>query len=100
MSNDQFNSPLEEQTNQGSLLVSKLMTVAEAAERLSVSISCVYQLVERGKLPHHRIGIGRGAIRFSENDLTGFLNGCHHFGTAPIAPPERPRQLKHIRLPS
>ena len=80
--------------------MSKLMTVSDAAERLRVSISCVYQLVERGRLPHHRIGIGRGAIRFSEEDITGFLTSCHHAEPVPVATPVRPRQLKHIRLPS
>jgi excisionase family DNA binding protein len=80
--------------------MSKLMNVAEAAEQLNVSISCVYQLVERGKLPHHRIGVGRGAIRFSDDDISGFLLGCHHGALKPIATPERPRLLKHIRRPS
>ena len=56
--------------------MSKLLTVTEAAERLSVSVSCIYQLVENDKLPHHRIGLGRGAIRFSEADLDGFLAAC------------------------
>ena len=78
--------------------MSKLLTVTEAAERLSVSVSCVYRLVERDKLPHHRIGFGRGAIRFTETDLSVFLEACRYGANPQPARPSRPRQLKHIKL--
>ena len=78
--------------------MSKLLTVSDAAERLSVSVSCVYQLVEKGKLPHHRIGLGRGAIRFSDDDIDGFLMACRYGGEAPSPLPSRPRHLRHIKL--
>ena len=38
-----------------------LLKVRDTAERLNVTGSCVYQLVEAGKLPCRRIGAGRGA---------------------------------------
>ena len=76
-----------------------MLTVKQVAERLNVSASCVYQLVETGRLSHHRIGVGRGAIRFSEQDVTDFLSESRSqsrnaTGTA------RPfqRKLKHLKL--
>lgn len=69
-------------------------TVKQAAERLHVSIATVYQLCAERKLAHHRIGVGRGTIRISEEDLTAFLESCKVDGqTLPAA-------LKHIRCPS
>lgn len=49
------------------------MTAAEAAARLGVHPSLVYRLCRAGRLPHRRIGLGRGAIRILEADLTEFL---------------------------
>ena len=76
--------------------MSNLLTVSDAAERLSVSVSCIYQLVEKRKLSHHRLGLGRGTIRFSESDLEAFLQAAH-------VEPQRLTTavgLKHIRLPA
>jgi len=76
-----------------------LLTVKDVAGRLNVSQSCIYQLVETGKIPHHRIGVGRGAIRFTEDDITDYLSQAReesrHSSFAAI--PDR-RKLKHIRL--
>jgi excisionase family DNA binding protein len=49
------------------------MTVKEAAQRLHCSPSTVYQLCECGRLPHSRIGLGRGVIRIAEGDIEGLL---------------------------
>ena len=54
----------------------KLMKVNEVAQALSVSNSLVYQLIAAGKLPCHRIGTGRGAIRVNRDDLEAFLSEC------------------------
>lgn len=54
----------------------KLLTVNDVAQTLSVSNSLVYQLVATGKLPCHRIGTGRGAIRVRRDDLEAFLAEC------------------------
>lgn len=45
------------------------ITVKQAATRLGVSKSLIYQLCAIGKLPHYRVGIGRGTIRIEERDL-------------------------------
>jgi excisionase family DNA binding protein len=68
------------------------MRVKEAAGRLEVSQSTVYELCARGLLPHVRVGAGRGAIRINEDDLRAYLESCRA-----VKPPER-RNLKGIRL--
>jgi len=74
-----------------------LMTVSEVAERLSISRSLVYQLVESGKLPVCRIGNGRGAIRFRSQDVEEYIESCLTVKTDSPAPRQQPR-LKHIHL--
>ncbi|WP_435019091.1 helix-turn-helix domain-containing protein [Tundrisphaera sp. TA3] len=55
------------------------MTVKEAAERLEISLSLVYRLIEQRKLACVRIaGRGkRGCIRIRDADLEEFLRRCH-----------------------
>jgi len=76
-----------------------LLTVKDVAGRLNVSPSCIYQLVETGKIPHHRIGVGRGAIRFTEDDLAEYLdrNRSQPASGGQPRPATRPK-LKHIKL--
>ena len=75
-----------------------LLTVRQVAERLNVSASCVYQLVESGKIPNHRIGLGRGAIRVSEADLEEYLASCRREQMSET-PRRAPRlKLKHLKL--
>ena len=45
------------------------LTVKQAARRLNVSPSLVYAMCAAGRLPHHRVGVGRGTIRIDEADL-------------------------------
>ena len=76
-----------------------MLTVKQVAERLTVSASCIYQLVETGRLSHHRIGVGRGAIRFTEEDVDEFLAQSREemrTESPPASPPRR--KLKHLRL--
>ena len=74
-----------------------LLTVAEVAARLRVSRTCVYQLVNLGRLPHHRIGEEGGAIRISEEDLAAYLDGSRCSGTAGASmPPAAPLELKYL----
>lgn len=76
------------------------LTVRETADRLRISASSVYLLVESGRLGHHRIGARRGAIRISEADLAAYLAGCRQELTTnnpPPAPVALPK-LKHIKL--
>jgi excisionase family DNA binding protein len=49
----------------------KLLTVAEVADRLSVSESLIYRLTSEGKLRFYRLG--HGAIRFSEEQIVEYL---------------------------
>jgi excisionase family DNA binding protein len=74
-----------------------MLKVSDVSRRLNVSPGCVYELVARGRLPCHRIGLGRGAIRVREEDLNEFLAATRmaRGEEAPRLP--RPR-LKHIRI--
>jgi len=53
-----------------------VLTVKETAELLKVSPGCVYQLIAERRLPHHRIGVGRGCIRIRQQDLEQFVENC------------------------
>ena len=54
------------------------MTVAQAAERLEISKSLCYRLVEEKRLPCVRIGQRgrRGKILIRETDIEEFLKVC------------------------
>lgn len=77
-----------------------MLSVRDVAEQLNVSQRCVYDLVAKGLLPHHRIGIGRGSIRIDPDDLARFLADRR----VDQQPETRRRaaqpKLKHIRLSS
>lgn len=78
---------------------SDLLTVPQVAARLSVSPSLVYQMIESGKLGHHRIGNGRGTIRVSQTDLEAYLSASHSGVEPQQRTVRRPKKrLKHIRL--
>ncbi len=59
------------------------MDVREAARRLEVSIATVYGLCGQGRMPHARVGLGRGVIRISEDDLRAFVESCRADRPAP-----------------
>ena len=74
-----------------------MLRVKQVAERLNLSESKVYELVDQGKLGHHRMD---GAIRVSEEQIAEYLAGTRR---EPAAPRERkttgPRlKLTHVRL--
>ena len=88
------------------------LCVRRAAEQLRLSVGAVYELCRRGLLAHYRIGIGRGAIRIRQFDLSAFLGNCRRNEKEPRRPAEevnraKPktvtrtaiRPFKHIRLP-
>jgi excisionase family DNA binding protein len=54
----------------------RFLTVAEAADFARVSKAIIYQLVAERRLPHLRIGLGRGCIRITQQDLDEFLEKC------------------------
>lgn len=69
-----------------------LITVVETARKLNVSPATVYQLCATHRLPHLRIGSGRGAIRIEERDLQNFLDSCKISRAT-----QGTMKLKHIR---
>ncbi len=73
-----------------------LLKIPDVAQRLNCSVSTVYNLVEQGRLPHHRCP----GIRVSEEQVASYLDGTRHEPTVPSpAKAKLPRPvLKHIRL--
>lgn len=73
------------------------MTVNEAAKKIGISTSKLYQLVSTRQIAHYRVG---GKIIFSDEDVIAYLESCH-VGTAKwqAAVPTRNLQLKHVILP-
>ncbi len=71
-----------------------MLTVADVACRLKCSLALVYALCSEGKLPHHRLGLGRGTIRISEEQFAEFLQAAkvEHPCSAELP-------LKHLTMP-
>jgi excisionase family DNA binding protein len=67
-----------------------VFTIAEIAKKLRISPACAYALIESGQLPCYRIGIGRGTIRVSDEQLQVYLaaNTVKH---------SLPSAAKHLR---
>src|SRR4051794_21397448 len=55
--------------------VPDLLTPAETAAILRLSVSAVYALCDAGELPCLRIGAKRGRIRIERSDLEAYLAG-------------------------
>jgi excisionase family DNA binding protein len=72
-----------------------LLTVKEAAERLRLSQGAVYMLCENRKLPHLRLGVGRGVIRIRAADLAAFIETAK---VEPCSPVTNAASLKHIKM--
>lgn len=74
----------------------KLVTVKQAAERIGVSDSLVYEWCANGLLKHYRFGGKgkRGKILIEEGELDSFLASRRVEGNTTPPPP-----LKHITLP-
>ena len=72
------------------------MTVREAANKIGISPSKLYQLASSRKISHYRVG---GKILFGEDDVSAFLATCRVgvAAPAPATPQTRPR-LKHLNL--
>lgn len=69
----------------------KLLTVRESAERLGCSEGLVYLLCAERRLPHVRLGTGRGTIRISEDDINEYVKNSR------IDAHSLTKGLKHIR---
>jgi excisionase family DNA binding protein len=72
------------------------MTVREAAKKLEVSQSTVYALVAAGRLCCRRVGLGRGAIRISEEHLAEYMKSAEP-EVKPTPPAPKPG-FRHLRL--
>jgi excisionase family DNA binding protein len=74
------------------------MRVKDVAERIEVSTRTVYDLIAARKPRCHRIGMGRGTIRVTEEQLADFLAGAETRPPAPLAA-ARPKLVKsrHFR---
>jgi excisionase family DNA binding protein len=72
-----------------------MLTVMEVAERLSISRSKAYRLLESGRVPHYRID---GVYRISEEQLRAYLESVAVGGNQPKPPAPAPRtiKLKHL----
>jgi excisionase family DNA binding protein len=71
--------------------------VRDVAVRLDVSTSTVYGLIAAGKLRCSRVGIGRGVIRISDEQLLDYLRaGEPRVNVSAPAPPRL--RLRHLRL--
>jgi excisionase family DNA binding protein len=56
------------------------MTVTQAAKKIGISASKLYQLVTARKIAHYRVG---GKIIFGDDDISAFLAECR-VGTVPL----------------
>lgn len=54
----------------------KYFKVQEVARDWGVSPACIYSLVSEGSLECFRIGTGRGTLRFTQEQLDRYLEGC------------------------
>lgn len=54
-------------------VASTLLTPKDAAAKLNISLSAVYDLIRSGELAHRRVGAKRGRIRISEEALAAYL---------------------------
>ncbi len=72
-----------------------MLTPAQAAERVGISVSLIYQLCAERRLPHFRIGGDgrRGKLLIDEADLESFLSACRVDADGL----DESEPLKHIR---
>lgn len=75
----------------------RLLRVADVARRLNISSSLVYQMIEKGELPFHRIGNGRGTLRFDPEDITEYLRS-HRISKTHVVKSAVKLNLKHVHL--
>jgi excisionase family DNA binding protein len=59
------------------------LKIAEAAAYLKVGQATVYSLCSAGRLPHTRIGLGRGTIRIKKEALNALLREGEQKAEAP-----------------
>ena len=58
-----------------------MLTAATVAQQLGISPRAVYDLAKHGMIAHHRLGVGRGAVRFAPEDVEAYRSSCRSAGT-------------------
>lgn len=71
-----------------------MLTVTEVSERLKISRSKAYGLIDSGKLAHYKIDC---SVRVSEEQLQEYLNACRRPLRQDSANPLKRVRLKHLR---
>ena len=74
----------------------RLVTVAQAADALAISPSLIYQEVAGGRLRCYRLG--RGAIRFSQDQIQEYLDSCVCEPSSGARMPISVPKLRHLRV--
>ena len=74
----------------------QLLTVAQLAESLAISPSLVYREVAAGQLRCYRLG--RGAIRFSEEQIREYLDSCACEPSSEERNPPSVPNLRHLKV--
>ena len=73
-----------------------LLTVEAVAELLNVSTTLVYRLKDEGELPFYKIG--KGAVRFSMDDIESYLLRKRESGRQNGELTPRHFRLKHLTI--
>ena len=63
-----------------------------------MSLSAMYALIEAGKIACHRLGMGKGSIRISQEDLQFYLESCRVGESIKETETPRRKKLRHISL--
>jgi excisionase family DNA binding protein len=53
-----------------------LYDVKQAAAKLGIRPGTLYDMAQRRKISHRRVGAGRGRVFFTEQDLADYLATC------------------------
>jgi excisionase family DNA binding protein len=74
-----------------------MLKVSQVAKLLNCSVSTAYQLIETGKLGHHRCP----GVRVSDEQIKDYLDATRREPQERTTARRRPARqtLKHIRLP-
>jgi excisionase family DNA binding protein len=70
------------------------LSVKQAAERIGISVSLTYALLERKMIRHERHGIGRGRYVITEEAVEEYRRSRE------VGAGEAPAPLRHIRAPA